>query len=203
MRRKYKNAMATLPTYFSDQPSTPQAARWIRLSLRLLGLLGWLLFALLCLTATGCRATELAPPPTATVVPFPTFTATPVDRPTMTPAIIAQATPAAALSTTLPTALYLLTNDGQIARLGTDGRTVTRLTNEPGAIGAFDVSTTDGRLAYTSGETLFEILPDGTRIRKAHTADYWRNRPRFSPDGTAIYFYQKDGGIQHIPVGVW
>ena len=80
--------MATLHAYFSAQLSAPQSARWIRLSLRLLGLLAWLLLALLCLTATGCRAREAAPTPTATVVPFPTLTATPILVPTATPVAV-------------------------------------------------------------------------------------------------------------------
>lgn len=202
MRRKHKNTMTILPAYFSAQPLAPQAARWIRMSLRLLGLIAWLLFALLCLTATGCRATEAAPPPTATVIPFPTFTATPVERPTMTPATIAQSTPAAPQSVSLPAALYLLTSDGQVARLDADGSTITLLTTEPEPIVAFDVSPTDGRLAYHVGAALFEILPDGTRIRKADTTDYWKNRPRFSPDGAEIYVYQPGVGLQRIPVGV-
>lgn len=119
----------------------------------------------------------------------------------MPPATTVQTTPAAPRSASLPAALYLLTSDGQVARLDDDGSTITILTNEPEPIVAFDVSPTDGRLAYHVGEALFEILPDGTRIRKADSTDYWKNRPRFSPDGVDIYFYQTGVGLQRIPIG--
>ncbi|MFZ4661637.1 MAG: TolB family protein [Caldilineaceae bacterium] len=69
---------------FSAQSLAPQSAQWIRLSLRLLGLIAWLLLALLWVMTTGCRATAAAPTPTATVVPFPTFTPTPPIEPTAT-----------------------------------------------------------------------------------------------------------------------
>ena len=108
--RKHKNAMSNLSAYFSAQPLAPQAARWIRSSRRLLGLLAWLLLALLGLTATGCRSTEPAPAPTATVVPFPTFTSTPISEPTATPIAVHPLPTALATAHNLP--LWIAYNAG-------------------------------------------------------------------------------------------
>lgn len=49
-----------ITTFFPTKPPDSKSAQWIRLSLRLLGLIAWLLFALLCLTTTGCRARDAA-----------------------------------------------------------------------------------------------------------------------------------------------
>lgn len=93
--------------HFIIRPLAPQSAQWMRLGLRFLGLLAWLLFALLCLAATGCRATELAPAPTTTVTPFPTVTPTQSKEATATTQRILVPSPTA-ISTSIPISLAML-----------------------------------------------------------------------------------------------
>jgi len=69
----------------------------------------------------------------------------------------------------LPQALYYINNDSastaQVFRLATDGRTVTQLTFEPSPVSSYDVSLTDGSIAYVANNQLLLVNSDGSGRR--------------------------------------
>lgn len=174
-----------------------------------------LLFMLLWLAATSCRATEPAPAPTATVVPFPTFTATPIIEPTATavavhslPTALATAPPTRLPSdlSSLPAPLYFLSHNGQIMRLETDGVTVRQVTTESAPITSFDIDPTGVYLVYVSNNDLIrttvwgedrQLLFAGGPLGEPGTSAYYTNRIQrvsFAPDGKRLAFTRN--GIQ-------
>lgn len=120
----------------------------------------------------------------------------------------------------LPHSLYFLSERGgsaQVWRLERDGMTTAQLTDEPSGVDDFDVSPSDGTLAYVSGNQMFVMESDGqpTLLLDNHAAsvdlpDYYYNQlikaPRFSSDGSilayaldGIFFYHLDNGkTEHI-----
>lgn len=110
----------------------------------------------------------------------------------------------------LPAPLYFL-SDGQIARLETDGETLTQLTQEQEPITDFDVSPVDAHLIYVSGNRLIEANPQyGQRLVKLDGGPIDLNSPadrsvrhisapRFSPDGREIVF--GFGGLHRMLAG--
>ena len=104
-------------------------------------------------------------PPTAT--PIPTATSEPTAQPVPTPIPLIVVAPSQA--DTLPAPVYYLYEDRnktqQIWRLERDGLTKSQITNESANVRDFDVSPTDGALAYVSGFDLFVANADGTERR--------------------------------------
>ena len=115
-------------------------------------------------------------------------------------------TTAVGLSPLLPASLYYLAETGsifngikvqQIYRLGQDGKTITRITNEKGwgiPIN-FDVSPLDGTIAYGSGHQVITVDPNGKhrRVLLQNTEDvFWL---LWSPDGKSIVYQSATGGL--------
>ncbi len=69
----------------------------------------------------------------------------------------------------LPHTLYFLNNDNtgflQVYRLETDGATLRQVTFEPSNVETYDVSPTDGSVAYTSNNQLLLVNADGSGRR--------------------------------------
>lgn len=121
----------------------------------------------------------------------------------LTPASDGAATPATEPSPAgpLPHSLYFLNNDNigvlQVFRLETDGKTLTQVTSEPSAVGAFDVSPVDGRVVYVINNQLILINADGSGRRvlveggPVDQNDPFVSslfNPIFSPDGQTIAY---------------
>lgn len=124
----------------------------------------------------------------------------------LTPASDGAATPTSQPSPAglLPQSLYFLNNDNigvlQVFRLGTDGKSVSQVTSEPVAVGAFDVSPVDGSVVYVVNNQLVLINADGSGRRvladggPADPVDPFissLSSPIFSPDGQTIAYSQR------------
>lgn len=160
-------------------------------------------FIVLLLAALACNlpgaATPAPPPP-----PLPTETAVPASTPIPTLAPTSETPPV------LPAPLYFISaSDQQIWRVSRDGVTLTRITNEPAPITAYDVSPVDGALAYVSGNSLFRADADGGNVvllvdgPEIGSEDGSINRtvtnPLWSPDGARIAYGLNGANI--IPAG--
>ena len=174
-------------TRFAPQTMKPQSAHLLRLSLRILGLMAWLLFVLFGLMATGCRITAPLPTlPLAAVSPLPTV--------------------ASNGSAVLPAPLYFLPDQGQIMRLETDGVTLHQITNEATPIIAFDVDPTGAYLVYVSNNDLIrtdawgaarQLLFAGGPLGEPNSVSQFANDLHgvaFAPDGKRLVFERN--GIQ-------
>lgn len=163
---------------------------------------------------TGCASPTPAPtPPTATPVPLaetpPRPTETPVPPtpvpptatlvPTRTPepAVTLEPTASPMAADVLPAPLYFLGSDGQIMRLEMDGATLTRITEEAEPVAEFDVSPSNGMLAYVSGSKLISagpyggdprVLIEGSTAPDEHDRIIQIHSPVFSPAGVEIAF---------------
>lgn len=118
---------------------------------------------------------------------------------TQTPEVEATAIPIKIL----PNSLYFLSGQSgttQIWRLAADGVSLEQITFEASEVSAYDISATDGSLAYVSDNRLVllrvgsnqgEILVDGSAADR-QSPDYlyqeWISNPRFSPDGRTLAF---------------
>ena len=140
---------------------------------------------LLCaaLAVAAVVATRLAGVPTATSPPEPTATLTPEPN------------------TLLPRSLYYLAHDangmGQIYRLvyrlGRDGATITQITSEQDGINGFDISSTDGTIAYIVQNNLAAVDANGgNRHVLVNALSEIQGFPVWSPDGKTIV-YNSDG----------
>ncbi|MCE7981358.1 MAG: hypothetical protein DYG89_09220 [Caldilinea sp. CFX5] len=206
--------MFTQINHFAMRPLTPQSAQWLRISLRLLGVLAWLMLALIWLLVPGCSGSRPTPTPIVTIIPFPTFTPTPI---LSTAAAIAsthplptslQSTSPQSASAPLPAPLYFLNPQGQIMRLEADGITVQPVTNEAAPITAFDVDPTGAYVVYVSNNDLIRtsawgeerhLLLTGGPPGEAGTSARFINtifNVAFAPDGKRLAFGQN--GIQLI-----
>jgi Tol biopolymer transport system component len=164
-----------------------------------------LTLAAVSLLGAACGRTE--PDDLAVIAPEATATPRPtVAQPTPTFTVPAPPQP----QTVLPAPLYFLGENDQIMRLEADGLYVTQVTNEEQPITSFDVSPTDGRLAYVSGNSLIEVGPGGVRVVKvageplpaddaAERLTQEISHVRFSPDGEQIAFGRN--GVNLIDVG--
>jgi hypothetical protein len=206
--------MSTRINHFTMRPLTPRSAHWLRIGLRLLGMLAWLLLAFLWLLAPGCSGARLTPTPIVTIIPIPTTTPPPT------------ATVAAVITTTnllptnkqsassqrtgapLPAPLYFLNPQGQIMRLAADGVTVQPVTNEAAPITAFDVDPTGAYVVYVRNNDLIRInawgqerhllLRGGTPGEAGTSAQFINTifNVAFAPDGKQLAFGRN--GIQLI-----
>ena len=104
----------------------------------------------------------------------------------------------------LPQSLYFLNNDSigvlQVFRLGVDGKSVSQITSEPSAVGAYDVSPVDGSVVYVVNNQLLLINADGSGRRvlvdggPEDPVDPFISNlssPIFSPDGQTIAYSQR------------
>ena len=160
--------------------------------------------------------------PTATATPtaLPTFTPSPTLVPTVTPTASPSATPtesvvdvgaaaiplAGPLALPLPAPLYFIDDaTGQIARLESDGATVTQITDEALPVTDFDISPVDGAIAFVADNQLVAVDAAGANRRTLFSAppvdpaaDGAINQtvmaPRFAPDGAELAF--GFGGVQ-------
>jgi hypothetical protein len=168
-------------------------------------------------TPTGRVPTPLPANPTslATQPPAasPTSLATqlPAASPTSapTPAGLPTIVPTKQASQPLPRALLYIDARQQLARLQPDG-SITELTNEPGNLIDFDVSPTDGSLAYlvidsSQQTTLMRAAPDGSKALPL--ARGILRSPVFRPDGRqasiAVVLASAKVGDQQLDPGVW
>ncbi len=146
-----------------------------------------------------------SPAPTAdevaTVVALTLQALTPVgEATTPTPEPEASPTPTGPL----PRSLYLLNNDSigvlQVFRLEQDGTSLTQITSEPSAVGAYDVSPVDGSVVYVVNNQLILVHADGSGRRMlidggpVDPNDPFVDSissPIFSPDGQTIAYSQR------------
>lgn len=101
----------------------------------------------------------------------------------------------------LPQSLYFLGKDdggiSQVYRLERDGRTKTQLTFEPTNVTEYDVSVTDGSIAYVSENQLLLVHGDGSDRRLVldggpREMNAWVTHPVLSGDGRMLA-YGRDG----------
>lgn len=127
-------------------------------------------------------------------VPSPAATATPAPLDTPTAANL------------LPHSLYYLDQDPngrmQVFRLEADGRSTRQITFEPAPVDQYDVSPSDGSLAYVSNNQLFWVdatgagrrtLVDGGPIDDSNRFTNQVGTPVWSPDGSTLAF--SHGGL--------
>src|SRR5262245_19581930 len=127
--------------------------------------------ALRCALLIGCSVSTTSTPIAASPTTAPTIapiagvpTETPwVMTPTETPSPVPAADPAAARL--LPAPLYFIDAKAGISRIEVDGKTITPVTNEDGAVLRFALAPADGSLAYLvqdhDGRTLRLVHSDG------------------------------------------
>lgn len=111
----------------------------------------------------------------------------------------------------LPYTFFYLGQDGaghwQVYRMGTDGQRVTQLTYEESDVTAYDVSLTDGRVAFVANNQLKLILADGTYervlvdggLREGQTP--WLTSPVFSPDGKTLAYGRNGLNLYDLATG--
>ena len=90
-------------------------------------------------------------------------------------------------SSLLPHALYYIAN-GQIFRMGQDGKTIKQLTNEPVNIIDYDISQANGSLAFVTNNQLILMNADSSNRFMIEGGSH----PVFSPDGKTLV-YSHDG----------
>ena len=83
----------------------------------------------------------------------------------LTPTASAGESPTSEPDGLLPHSLYFINNDSagiaQVYRLEADGKTLRQITFEPSAVGAYDVSAVNGRVAYVANNQLLLIDANG------------------------------------------
>ena len=125
----------------------------------------------------------------------------------------------------LPHTLYFLSNDGiyrrddgtlltQVYRMERDGKTITRLTNEPNGVDGYDVSLVDGTVAFIADNQLALVNADGSNRRALVEGDPTRqennrrffkdplSNPVFSPDGQTIAYSRKGLNLYDMSTGI-
>ncbi|MBI5944932.1 MAG: PD40 domain-containing protein [Chloroflexi bacterium] len=137
-----------------------------------------------------------------------TFAALTVPAPEISP------TPQPVTVSLLPHSMYFLNNDGaglaQVYRLERDGKAVTQLTFEPAAVDDYDVSMTDGSVAFVTNNQLFTVNADGSSrsmivdggVRDEN--NFFLNNitsPVWSPNGQTIAFGYKGLNFYSIVSG--
>jgi Tol biopolymer transport system component len=107
-----------------------------------------------------------------------------------------------------------MNNDGigiaQVFRLGTDGKSLTQVTNEASAVGSYDVSPVDGSVAYVVNNQLVlinadgsdhRVLADGGPIDPANPFITSLTSPVFSPDGQTIAYSRQGLVLYSLATG--
>ncbi|MFL5801066.1 MAG: peptidoglycan-binding protein [Roseiflexaceae bacterium] len=137
----------------------------------------------------------LAPLPTAallpTSVPPPTTAAPPTTAPP--PTAVAAPTTAAPSSALLPAPLYFIREE-QIWRLERDGQTLSQLTAEVLPVQEFDISPSDGALAYVIKDSSADVtgtlvLMDAAGAERTELVTGPLGSPRIEPNGDRIAFH--------------
>ena len=114
----------------------------------------------------------------------------------------------------LPHSMYFLNNDGaglvQVYRLEKDGKSVTQLTFEPAKVESYDVSLTDGSVAYVTNNQMFTVNADGSNRSmivdggaRDPNSPYLTDisSPVWSPNGQTIAFGYKGLNFYSIVSG--
>jgi Tol biopolymer transport system component len=114
----------------------------------------------------------------------------------------------------LPNTLYFINNDGagvpQVFRMERDGETIHPVTAEPGGVGNYDVSPTDGSVAYVANNQLLLInadgsgrrtLADGGAIDPNNPFATSLSSPVFSPDGQTIAYSYRGLVLYNLSAG--
>lgn len=121
----------------------------------------------------------------------------------------------------LPHLLYYLSNDGiyrrdngtlllQVYRMERDGKTISRLTDEPSGVDGYDVSLVDGTVAFIADNQLVlvngdgsnrRVLVDGGSAKLENNPHFYKDpvsQPVFSPDGRTIAYSRKGLNLYDI-----
>ena len=148
----------------------------------------------------ACAPARSGPISGEVVSTVPALTPTPAPIVSTIPALTP--TPQSAIGV-LPAPLYYLDTSSptqQIWRIETDGTTRTQITQEAAGVNDFDVSASDGSLAYVSGNALIttdglggnrSVLVQGPTLSPERDESYYTTevtRPRWSPDGSRIAY---------------
>lgn len=103
----------------------------------------------------------------------------------------------------LPRSLYFLGRDSQsitqLYRLERDGQTKIQLTFEPLNVEEYDVSLTDGMIAYVANKQLLLANVDGSNRRVLMDGG---SHPVFSPDGKTLAFAQGGLNLYDVSTGM-
>lgn len=168
-----------------------------------------------CASLTNTSPTQLSPSDQVATIVAATMQAFPTNPPaTSTPE------PPAEL---LPNTLYYLSNDGiyrrddvslilQVYRMERDGKTSTRLTDEPNGVDGYDVSLVDGTVAFIVDNQLIlvnadgsnrRVLVDGGSTRVESNPRFFKeplSSPVFFPDGRTIAYGHRPKGLYFYDV---
>lgn len=153
------------------------------------------LVTMLALAALACNFPGIGStpePPTGT--PLPEVTDEPAGEPTEEP------TEEPAPAGVLPAPLYFIRDDGQVWRVEVDGATLTQITSEPAQVDAFDISPSDGQIAYVSsndlitadalggGRTVLVTMPDVAPDDYEGQVNATLSKPAWAPDGQSLAY---------------
>jgi hypothetical protein len=154
--------------------------------------------------ASPLAPATLVPAETGVALTLQAMAAAATPAPSDTPAPLPTAVP-----DMLPHALYFINRDGgglwQIFRLEADGRSLHQITFEPLNVDVYDVSPSDGRVAYVTNNQLYLVDAAGAGRRllidggPVDDNSRWTNSvgsPVWSPDGRTLAF--SHGGLSFL-----
>lgn len=131
--------------------------------------------------------------------------------------VVAESTPQPdATSGLLPRSFYYLGTDNssgltQVFRIERDGTTMYQVTREPVNVNSYDVSLTDGSVAYVSNNQLLwvdingagrHLLVDGGPVDQINPFVNTLSKPVFSPDGKTVAYSYKGLNFYSLDLGV-
>ena len=170
-----------------------------------------LVLLILTLSAFACTLPFATPQPSGDQV----ATVVAATLQALTPTASAGEAPTSAPAGLLPHSLYFLNNDStgvaQVYRLEVDGQTLRQITFEPSAVGTYDVSPVNGRVAYVANNQLLlidangadrRVLVDGGPVNENNPFVSSVNEPAFSPDGGTIAYWYKGLNLYTVLTGV-
>lgn len=169
-------------------------------------------FLLLTLAMIACAL----PPGGSPTTPDQVATAVALTLQALTPVTDGGTTPTSVPDETslLPHTLYFINNDSagvsQVFRLERDGETTQPVTAEPVGVGNYDVSPTDGSVAYVANNQLLlvnadgsgrRMLADGGAIDPNNPFATSLSSPVFSPDGQTIAYSYRGLVLYNLSAG--